>query len=235
MAHLLAIESAGAACSVAVLRRMAGAPDTILAYRALPAARGQADRLIELIEAVLDEARVGYGELELIALDRGPGSFTGVRTAVAAARGLALAAGLPVLPLSSLECLAAAARPRAGAGVLAALDARRGEVYAQVFDARRRPQAEPFAAPPERMAKELSGAWHLIGSGAALIRAALPADVDAVVESARLDARLVAEAAARSLDRGARPIRGFDLDPLYLRAPDARPRTPPFATPATAP
>jgi tRNA threonylcarbamoyladenosine biosynthesis protein TsaB len=222
MAQLLAIESTASGCSVAVLRHDAASPDALLAYRALPASRGQADRLVELIEAAIGDAGLAYGELDLVAVDHGPGSFTGVRTGVAAARGLALAADLPVLPVSSLETVAGAARPAAGEVVVAAQDARRGEVYAQAFDARRRPQSPPQAIAPERAAAGLAGPVWLAGSGAPLIRAHLPDGAKVTLAAAEPDARLVARAAVRRLVAGARPIAGFDLQPLYLRAPDAR-------------
>ncbi len=73
----------------------------------------------------------------MIAVNHGPGSFTGLRSAVAAARGLALAAGLPVLAVGSLEALAAAVPSYASGTLVAAMDARRGQVYAQAFDHRR--------------------------------------------------------------------------------------------------
>lgn len=227
MAHLLAIESAGATCSVA-LARYGDGQARILAERALPPSRGQADRLIELIEVVLDQAGLRYTDLDVIVLDRGPGSFTGVRSGLAAARGLALATRLPLLPLSSLECLAGAARARPGAIILAAIDARRGEVYAQAFDAQGSACGEPFAAPPANVAQALRGAWHLIGSGAPLVEAALPEDAGAVVERAEPDASLVAQLGARKLTAGAQTVSGFEVEPLYLRAPDARPQAPVF-------
>jgi tRNA threonylcarbamoyladenosine biosynthesis protein TsaB len=222
MAQLLAIESTASGCSVAVLGHDIASPGALLAHRSLPASRGQADRLVELIEAAIGDAGFAYGELDLIAVDHGPGSFTGVRTGVAAARGLALAAGLPVLPVSSLETLAGAARPAAGESVVAARDARRGEVYVQTFDARLRPQGVAQAMAPERAAAGLAGRVWLVGSGAPLIRAHLSDRAEVTVAAAELDARLVAAAGVRRLAAGARPIAGFDLQPLYLRAPDAR-------------
>jgi tRNA threonylcarbamoyladenosine biosynthesis protein TsaB len=235
MGQLLAIESTASGCSVAVVRHEASSSGARLAYRALPSSRGQADRLVELIEAALAEAELSYGDLDLIAVDHGPGSFTGVRTGVAAARGLALATGLAVLPVSSLETVAGAARPAAGAIVLAAQDARRGEVYVQTFDDRVRPRGAPQAMPPERAAAGLGGPVLLVGSGARLICAHLPQDAQAIAMPAGPDARLVAEAAIRRLRAGARPVAGFDLHPLYLRAPDARlPLGPLAAAPAGA-
>jgi tRNA threonylcarbamoyladenosine biosynthesis protein TsaB len=223
---LLALDSAEAACSVALwdLDRPEG--EALLGHRALAPARGQADRLIELIDDLLAVAGVPYGALALLAVNHGPGSFTGLRSAVAAGRGLALATGLPVLAIGSLEALAAAVP--AGAGVLlAALDARRGQVYAQPFAPDLTPLSPPRVVAPEAAVAEFRGhPLRLVGSGARLIAATLPADVEAMIEPAELDARAVAACAALRLAQGRRPTVGTALKPLYLRPPDARPQVP---------
>jgi tRNA threonylcarbamoyladenosine biosynthesis protein TsaB len=239
---LLAIDSAGESCSAALWDQARPVPQGLLAYREVAPARGQAERLIELIEAVLADAGLRYDALGALAVNHGPGSFTGLRSAVAAARGLALAADLGVIAVSSLEALAGGlwseSSGELGAGeVLAALDARRGEVYAQRFGPDLRPlpgpRGEPCAMPPQNVA-----AWvaadvlpgrarvRLVGSGARLVQAELPKDVAAVVETVPADARLVALCAARRLAAGERPVSGFAVRPLYLRAPDARPPLP---------
>jgi tRNA threonylcarbamoyladenosine biosynthesis protein TsaB len=242
---LLAIDSAGESCSAALWDQARPVPQGLLAFRMVEPARGQAERLIELVEAVLADAGLRYDALGAIAVNHGPGSFTGLRSAVAAARGLALAAGLGVIPVSSLEALAGGLRPyfasdrMAGDAlpgeVLAALDARRGEVYAQRFgpDLRPLPGAlgEPRAMPPRAaaawaVAEPMAGPLRLVGSGARLFRAELPAGLAAVVETVQADARLVALCAARRLAAGERPVSGFAVRPLYLRAPDARPPAP---------
>jgi tRNA threonylcarbamoyladenosine biosynthesis protein TsaB len=235
---LLAIDSAGETCSAALWDQ---ARPGLLGFRMVEPARGQAERLIELVEAVLADAGLRYDALGALAVNHGPGSFTGLRSAVAAARGLALAADLGVLAVSSLEALAAGLRPdfsldpMAGdspAGeVLAALDARRGEVYAQRFGPDLRPLpsplGEPRAMPPRAaaafaVAEPLVGPLRLVGSGARLIEAELPTGVATVVETVPADARLVALCAARRLAAGERPVSGFAVRPLYLRAPDVR-------------
>ncbi|MGH6944051.1 MAG: tRNA (adenosine(37)-N6)-threonylcarbamoyltransferase complex dimerization subunit type 1 TsaB, partial [Geminicoccaceae bacterium] len=163
---LLALESAADTSSVAVWDT--ARPEAGFAFRSLEAARRQADRLVELCEEALAAAGLGYNALDLIAVDHGPGSFTGLRSAVAAARGFALAAGLPVLAVGSLEALAGAVAPRPGELVLAALDARRGQVYAQSFDADLAPLQDPWLATPEQVAAGLAGRpARLAGSGAA--------------------------------------------------------------------
>jgi tRNA threonylcarbamoyladenosine biosynthesis protein TsaB len=230
---LLAIDSAGESCSAALWDQARPAPQALLAWRVAEPARGQSERLIELVETVLADAGVGYAALGALAVNHGPGSFTGLRSAVAAARGLALAADLGVIAVSSLEALAGGLRPDLGGEVLAALDARRGEVYAQRFG----PDLEPLpgalgaprAMPPRDVAAWLAAdvaagpsPLRLVGSGAHLVQAQLPAGIPAVVETVQADARLVALCAGRRLTAGERPVAGFAVRPLYLRAPDAR-------------
>ena len=238
---LLAIDSAGESCSAALWDPARPGPveQGLLAFRALEPARGQAERLIELVETVLADAGLPYAALGALAVNNGPGSFTGLRSAVAAARGLALAANLGVIAVSSLEALAAGVRrdPLRSGAVLAALDARRGEVYAQSFgpDLKPLPGAlgAPRAMPPQEVAAAVAegalagaGPLRLVGSGAHLVQAQLPESVPAVVEAVQADARLVALCAARRLAAGEQPAPGFAVRPLYLRAPDARPPAP---------
>jgi tRNA threonylcarbamoyladenosine biosynthesis protein TsaB len=223
---LLAIDSAGESCSAAIWDTARPAGKELLGERVLGPARGQAERLIGLVEAVLADAGLGYDGLGALAVNHGPGSFTGLRSAVAAARGLALATGLGVVPVGSLEALACGLQPGVEGLVLAALDARRGEVYAQRFGPDLSPQSQPRAMPPRQAVAGISGPVRLVGSGADLIQAVLPGGVTSVMEAVRLDARLVARCAARRLAAGEQPVTGFEVRPLYLRAPDARPTVP---------
>jgi tRNA threonylcarbamoyladenosine biosynthesis protein TsaB len=233
---LLAIEAAGDSCSVA-LWDCSDIHDGLLTWRGLEPARGQAERLIGLVEAVLGEAGLRYDALGALAVNRGPGSFTGLRSGVAAARGLALAAGLGVVAVTSLEALACGLRSGMPGDVLAALDARRGEVYAQRFTPDLvplpGPAGQPRAMPPREAAAGIAGPVRLVGSGAGQIQAVLPAGVASLLEPVRLDARLVARCAARRLAAGERPVAGFEVRPLYLRPADARPPAP-LVVPARA-
>jgi tRNA threonylcarbamoyladenosine biosynthesis protein TsaB len=231
---LLALDNAEAACSAALWDDARPAAAALLGHRRLSAARGQADHLIRLIDELLRAAGCDYAALGALAVNCGPGSFTGLRSVVAAARGLALAAGLPVIGVNSLEALVEAV-PGALAGTLvAALDARRGQVYLQAFDRQRRPRGAPaLMTPAEAVAGWAPGPLRLVGSGAPLLRAALPERRAAVLESVALDARWVASCAARRLAAGEMPQPGHTLRPLYLRPPDARPQAP-LVAPARA-
>ena len=136
--RLLAIDTASAQCSAALWI------DGDVCLRAVPTARDHAQLLLPMIEAVLAEGGLGFEALDAIAFGRGPGSFTGLRVAASVAQGLALGAGLPVVPVSDLRALALQARrtgvergvlPAASPLVVAAcLDARMGEVYGGTFD-----------------------------------------------------------------------------------------------------
>jgi tRNA threonylcarbamoyladenosine biosynthesis protein TsaB len=213
---LLALDSATSGCSVAVC---ADCGD-VLAYRNDAAGPAQADRLVALIDLAVAAAGIGYHDLDVIAVNRGPGSFTGIRAGVAAARGLALALARPVLAVTTLEVLAAGVEASAGT-ILAAVDARRGQLYAQAFDHRLVALWLPAALAPADITLDTAmPPLHLVGSGAELLGAVF---ADAVVHAGvEVDARGVARRALARLARGDRPQSGPQVQPLYLRAPDAR-------------
>lgn len=135
MSRLLAIDTASALCSAALL------VDGELRWREHATAREHARLLLPMIRALLDEAGCAMTDLDAIAFGRGPGSFTGLRVAGAVAQGLALGAGLPVVPVSDLRALALqgleALPDCATPGLVACcMDARMGEVYAAAFECR---------------------------------------------------------------------------------------------------
>ncbi|MBL28004.1 MAG: tRNA (adenosine(37)-N6)-threonylcarbamoyltransferase complex dimerization subunit type 1 TsaB [Rhodospirillaceae bacterium] len=224
--NILAFDTATAACSAAV---MAGG--RIVAHRFELREAGHAEHLMPMVEAVMEEAGLGYRDLDRIAVTVGPGTFTGLRIGLAAARGLAIAADIPVLGVSTLETLAATAfdmAMKSGATVIAAIDARRGEVYAQAFEADGNPASSPAVLSLADAAALAAGKdTVLVGTGATLLAPL----IEAAGGTARCgegpglpDAGVLAEIAARrAIVPGVAPPA-----PLYLRAPDAR-------LPATAP
>jgi len=217
--RLLAFDTAADSCSAGVFSD--GRP---LAVRSSDGGRGHAERLPRLIEAVLEAASTELDELDALAVTIGPGSFSGIRTGLAAARGLALATGLGTMPVTTLEALATPALDDTAAAlpVAALLDARRGELFLQRFTASGEPREAPRTLAPEAAAAELDGAWRLVGTGAALVLAQFDPRRVTVVEG-RLDATGVALAAERARRRGVAPLPGFDLHPCYARDADARP------------
>lgn len=125
MPNILAFDTSAAHCAAAVL-----CGDHIAAHRHEPMEKGQAERLLPLVDELLAEAGLTFTDLDSIAVGTGPGNFTGVRIAVAAARGLALSLGIPAIGVTRLEAMAhGLPRP-----LWVVEDAKRGEVYAQRFD-----------------------------------------------------------------------------------------------------
>src|SRR5260221_14128563 len=130
--RVLAIDTALEACSVAVIDTADAHAHH--AYESLPMQRGHAEALMPLVARVLDRAQLDFSNLDRIAVTTGPGSFTGLRVGIAAARGIALAAGKPAIGLSTLSALAAPhVASRAGATIMAAIDGRNEQGYFQGF------------------------------------------------------------------------------------------------------
>jgi tRNA threonylcarbamoyladenosine biosynthesis protein TsaB len=177
----------------------------------------------EVEEAVA--ALGGWQAVEAIAVGRGPGTFTGLRVGIATARALGLSRGLPVRGVCTLDALGRALAERPGpAPRLAALDARRGEVFSALYSAAGERLWGPVVGTPAELAERLAGlprAPLAAGSGAVRFRQELtdrgvevPDDADAVH---RIAARHVCALAADEADAGdAGPVA-----PIYLRAPDA--------------
>lgn len=160
--NLLAIETATEACSVALLHGDA------LIDRTELAPRRHAELVLPMAEDLLAEAGITRKQLDAIAVGQGPGAFTGVRLAISVAQGLALALDIPVVPVSSLAALAMQA-PKNGASILAAIDARREEIYAGVFRSGADGLVEPLDRERVLAASELklpeAGAWNVLGTG----------------------------------------------------------------------
>jgi tRNA threonylcarbamoyladenosine biosynthesis protein TsaB len=183
-----------------------------------------ARELMPALAAVTGEAGLDFAALDLIAVGRGPGSFTGVRIALATARALGQAHGVSVAGVGSLAALAAGARTEAGeAPVLALIDARRGELFAALH-AGGEARWAPFAATPDALLErlpELSPAPLGVGDGSLRCRAMLEAaGVRVPPPESPLHAvrgRWVCELAMTA------PHGGEPATPLYLREPDARP------------
>jgi tRNA threonylcarbamoyladenosine biosynthesis protein TsaB len=212
--RLLVIDTAAEACSVGISAE--GRPLVLLSETI---GRGHAERLLGMVAGAIDTA--AFAELERIAVTVGPGSFTGVRVGLAAARGLALVVGCPVVGIGSLTVHAEKARSLAGRHpVFATLDARRGEVYGQAFAADGSPLGEAEIGSPAEFAARLGGDVLLAGSGAPLVAAALG---DA--SQARIVHREVAADLAALVRLGlSAPPPAAAPRPLYLRPADAKPQ-----------
>ena len=219
---LLAIETATEACSVAVLT------DGDVRERFEIAPRRHAELTLPWAEQVLAETGVARSQLDAIAVGRGPGAFTGVRLAIAIAQGIALALDRPLLPVSTLAALAM--RAPAGAGdVLAAIDARMGEIYVAAF--RREGEGvvavgdETVVAPGDYMLPEGNGlpgsdGWHGVGTGFAaadgILRSRLQGRLASVDAAALPHAADVARLGALAFARG-EAVAPERIEPAYLR------------------
>lgn len=213
--NLIAIDTSREACSVAVLGE---AVNPVTASEIV--GRGHAERLFGMVAEVMAEAGLDFTALDRVAVTVGPGSFTGIRVGIAAARGFGLALKRPVVGIGTLEAHAASARRLAGAvPVLAVLDARRGEIYGQHFSADGRPLGLPAVASPETFAGQVGFGEVLAGAGADLVVAALASGGDNVVVH-QLSAPDILAVAENANAAEASPPR-----PLYLRPPDAKPQS----------
>ncbi|MDF1733193.1 MAG: tRNA (adenosine(37)-N6)-threonylcarbamoyltransferase complex dimerization subunit type 1 TsaB [Minwuia sp.] len=185
--------------------------------------RGQAENLMPMIQRGLRATGCAPDDLTGLAVTVGPGTFTGLRIGLAAARAMRVALNIPLFGMSALEVLAAEAALRfPDRPVLAALDARREQVYAQMFRRAAPPFAECWSAPMAIAAGDAAQmvvpGTVLIGNGAALVAAHLDGET-VVLDGVEPDARhLLRLAAARPLPAYPVPAPG----PLYLRAPDAK-------------
>jgi len=208
---ILAFDTSMAACSACLWRGGA-----VLASAREVMDQGQAEALMPLIESVMTEAGVKYADLDRIAVTAGPGSFTGVRVGLAAARGLGLAANKPVVGVMTTETLAAAVLEAGTAYILAAIDTKRGDLYVQKFDGHLREVSGVRAVAPGDLA-----AWNqsddvlVVGDAAAIAVAAIGPRARLATAGALPDAAVLARLAAQR-----QPAPGGPL-PVYVRAPDA--------------
>jgi tRNA threonylcarbamoyladenosine biosynthesis protein TsaB len=215
MVSVLAFDSAGHGCSAAVLRG-----ERVWARHSGPMERGHAEALVPMIEAVLAEAGMASGDLDLIAVTVGPGAFTGLRIALATAHGLALATGRPLLGITSFAMVAAQVPADACAGrrLVVALDSKRRELYLQACDAAGAAEGEGALVAPEFFADWApAGPLLVAGDGAARLVAALGPRAVSAPGSGLADAADLARLAAAAWRPGLKPARP---QPLYLRAAD---------------
>ena len=210
---VLALDTALAACSVAVVR-----DGEVLAARSEAMLRGHQERLAPLVAETMAEAGIGFAALDRIGVAIGPGSFTGVRVGLAFAKGLSVALAIPCVGIGTLEALAASAPSEGGDFVAAVIDARRDQIYLQAFS-EGRPLMAPDALEPGVAAARLAELWSggpavLVGPGAALL--------ESVIAGARINQRDGADPVALARLAAAAPEPAHRPRPLYLRGADAR-------------
>ena len=225
--RILAFDTATPATAVA----LAGFGERVIEARDDPAPGerpGHVSRLLPLIAGALEQAGAGWGALDRIAVGTGPGTFTGLRIGIATARGLAVAAGLPLVGVSTLRALAEGARTQVEAGehrlALAVIDARRGEAFVAGWGTEdHEPVLAPVALGPAELGERVRALPETpiaVGDGALAFRAVLesagafvPADKSGLH---RVTAAVHAEIACRL--PASQPDKVY---PEYVRLPDA--------------
>ena len=221
--NILALDTSMGACSAAVLRAHGTRQDLFVHAQFM--ARGHAEALMPMVAEVMAEAGVTPSGLDLIAATLGPGSFTGVRIAIAAARGLALATGARLWGTDSLTVVAQGALAvlrQAGRPFAVAVDARRSMLYFGLFDAAgARLQGPVLIAPEDAAALLPDNVAFAVGSGAELLAQAAAMQgrrVTAALPDLQPDARSLAVLALAGGETST------TVRPLYLRPPDAKPQ-----------
>jgi tRNA threonylcarbamoyladenosine biosynthesis protein TsaB len=226
--NILGFDTATAACAACVVRADGEEFERTPKPAGLTAPPAHARELLPAIATVMEEAGLGFGDLDAIAVGRGPGGFTGLRIGIATARALAKARGLPVHPVSSLEAIAEGIDAPVR---IPLIDARRGEVFAAVYRDRGEGLdvlCEPFVDGPEELVERLGhvlpAGEHALaaGDGSLRFRQVLEAAGVAVApgESALHVVRALHVCRLAMRAPGAAPEA---VVPEYLRAPDARP------------
>lgn len=219
MTKLLAIDTSGDACSAALLL------GERIEQRLETAPRRHGELILGMMQQVLDDTGRRLTELDAIAFARGPGSFTGVRIAIAVAQGAAFGAGIPLVPVSTLAAIAQGQFRRSGERrLLVALDARMGEVYWGCFEIDGRGLAVACCAeqvcPPERVDAPGGEGWRGVGPGWAVYGAELAAQTgvgpDGYAGEAICEARDLAVLGAAEFAAG-RAVPPELAAPVYLR------------------
>ncbi len=221
---ILAIDTALDACAAAVLDTEAG---KLIAQESQAMKRGHAEALMPLIGRVIEKSGVAFAALDRIAVTTGPGSFTGLRVGLSAARGIALAANKPVVGVTTLTAYAAPVVSQNGENpVISAIDARHDQVYLQVVSGNGSSLIRPRVAPIEEALNAWRfGAPHLVGNAATILANRWPAHA---VPPFKVDAQIAPDIAwvgwlGAAVSPNTAPAR-----PFYLRPPDAKPAKDPL-------
>lgn len=217
---ILAIDTALDACAAGVLDTRSS---RLIAHESLLMKRGHAEALMPLIARVMAGSGVSFADLDRVAVTTGPGSFTGLRVGLAAARGIGLAAGKPVVGVTTLTAFAAPVVSRdAGHPVISAIDARHDHVYYQVVSSDGGPLVKPRVAPIEEALEAAQfGAPHIVGNAAGILAARWPIDAASPV---RVDTQAAPEISWLAWLGVAVDPETALARPYYLRAPDAKPQ-----------
>jgi N6-L-threonylcarbamoyladenine synthase len=207
--RVLVIDTSGPECAAGIYDSENNA---MIASRSETIGKGHAELLPGMVEAAVAEAGLSLKDIQRVAVSIGPGSFTGIRVGVALARGLALSLKIPAVGVSTLQVVAEPHLSRTGPKVLAAIDARRDALYAQLFAGDGSPLSQPaeLSADDVRILAELNGA-ETVGSGTRILAGEPSPQLDdfPLATIGRIGARLPETTKAQ---------------PLYIRGADAKPQ-----------
>jgi tRNA threonylcarbamoyladenosine biosynthesis protein TsaB len=228
---ILAIDTALDACAAAVLDT---GTSKVIAMESQAMKRGHAEALMPLIARVMKETGIPFAALDRVAVTSGPGSFTGLRVGLSAARGIGLAAGKPVVGLTTLSAYAA---PIVSEGaeqpVISAIDARHDHVYLQVVSGNGSSLVRPkVASMEEALAASRFGAPHLVGNAAKILAERWPPDAPPPF---KVDAQPAPDIIWVAWLGAAVNPDSAPAKPYYLRAPDAKPSQDAIASQSVAP
>nr|HEV8008874.1 tRNA (adenosine(37)-N6)-threonylcarbamoyltransferase complex dimerization subunit type 1 TsaB [Bradyrhizobium sp.] len=223
---ILAIDTALDACAAGVLDTDAA---RLIAQESQPMRRGHAEALMPLIGRVIRQAGIAFAALDRIAVTTGPGSFTGLRVGLSAARGIGLAADKPVVGLSTLTAYAApVVGQNAAQPVISAIDARHDHVYFQMVSGDGGSLIRPRIAPLEEALGAIRfGAPHLVGNAARILADRWPVDA---LPPFKVDPQPAPDIAWLAWLGAAVSPDSAPARPYYLRAPDAKPQKDPLQT-----
>ena len=216
---ILAIDTASTLCAACVWDADAGRE---LGRCVEDIGKGHAERLMGVIDAALAQAGIAYADITAIAVSVGPGSFTGIRVGVSAARGLALALNVPAHGVTTLSAIAETARQEfPDRRIVAAIDAKRDELYVEDHAPDGELKAGPMIVPHvEAGALQRDPSPVLAGSGGGILAAALGVDSRDIAEPDATTADIAVYARLAAVGR----IANSPPSPLYLRGPDAKPQ-----------
>lgn len=216
--RILAIDTVTEGCSAALLQ----GDEVLEQFEITP--RGHTQRILPMVDALLAEAGCSLQQIDAIAFDRGPGSFTGLRITAGVVQGLAYGADRPVIPISSLAALASAHYRKSGAlKILAAIDARMQEVYWGIYQIDEtgcpQRQGEEQVLAPEAL-PDVEGVWSGVGSGWAaygdLLKDRFTGQVEQIDGEALPQAGEIARLALTEL-RAGKVLPPEKAQPVYLR------------------
>ena len=221
---ILAIDTALDACAAGVLDSVAG---RLIAQESQPMKRGHAEALMPLIARVIEQSGIAFAALDRIAVTTGPGSFTGLRVGLSAARGIALAANKPVVGLTTLTAYAAPlVSENCEHPIISAIDARHDHVYLQAVSGNGSSLIRPrLASIEEALGAARFGAPHLVGNAAKILADRWPAQA---LPPFRVNPQPAPDIAWVAWLGAAVSPNTAPARPFYLRAPDAKPSKDPL-------